>query len=124
VLIVMSDQWPRALLRAALREQGYDAVGTRNLTSALRIRRDEPERGPVQLIVVDQPALAGAGSQLNELLNRHRAPATLLLARSTQAIPEGNWAKIIRRPVSIADIVTAVESLIPLAPENRHPLDE
>ena len=87
VLVVMPDQWPRAMLRAALREKGYDAVGTRNLDSALRIRPDESERGPVRLIIVDQPALASAGDQLEKLLERHRAPLTLLLARSTQAAP-------------------------------------
>jgi len=123
VLIVMPDQWPRALLRAALREQGYDAVGTRNLDSALRVLPDEPERGPVRLIIVDQPALAGAADQLKQLLERHRAPSTLLLARNTQTSPKGEWAKILRRPLSIADAVTASEALIPLSPEDRHPID-
>ena len=125
VLVVMPDQWPRAMLRAALREKGYDAVGTRNLDSALRIRRDEAERGPVRLIIVDQPALASAGDQLEKLLERHRAPLTLLLARSTQAAPEGqgHWQKILRRPLSIADVVTASEALLPLSIEDRHSID-
>ena len=123
VLIVMPDQWPRALLRAALRERGYDAVGTRNLDSALRIRPDEFERGPVRLIIVDQPALTGDDNQMKQLLERHRAPATMLLSRSTQLIPEGGWRQILRRPLSIEDIVTASESLIPLDAEDRHPID-
>ena len=119
----MPDQWPRALLRAALRERGYDAVGTRNLDSALRIRPDEIERGPVRLIIVDQPALTGDGNELKQLLDRHRASATILLARATQPIPEGSWGRILRRPLSIEDIVTAAEALIPLSVENRHPVD-
>jgi|SRR5437868_7093950 len=123
VLIVMPDQWPRALLRAALRERGYDAVGTRNLDSALRIRPYEFERGPVRLIIVDQPALTGDDNQMKQLLERHRAPATMLLSRSTQLIPEGGWRQILRRPLSIEDIVTASESLIPLDAEDRHPID-
>jgi len=123
VLIVMPDQWPRALLRAALRERGYDAVGTRNIDSALRIRPDEFERGPVRLIIVDHPALAGDRDRLKQLLARHRAPATMLLARSTQPIPEGNWGKILRRPLSVEDIVAATGALIPLDAEDRHPID-
>jgi len=123
VLIVMPDQWPRALLRAALRERGYDAVGTRNLDSALRIRPDEFERGPVRLIIVDQPALTSDDNQLKQLLERHRTPASMLLARSTQPIPEGNWGKILRRPLSVEDIVTATGALIPLDAEDRHPID-
>jgi hypothetical protein len=119
----MPDQWPRALLRAALRERGYDAVGTRNLDSALRIRPDEIERGSVRQVIVDHPALAEDGNKLKQLLDRHRAPATMLLARSTQSIPEGSWGKILRRPLSIEDIVTASEALIPLDAEHRHPID-
>jgi len=119
----MPDQWPRAMLRAALREQGYDAVGTRNLNSALRILPDESARGPVRLIIVDQPALAGAGEQLEQFLKRHRAPSTLLLARSTQAAPAGHWGKILKRPLTIADVVGASEALIPLSPDHRHPID-
>ena len=119
----MPDQWPRALLRAALRERGYDAVGTRNLDSAPRIRPDEIERGPVRLIIVDQPALTDDGNELKQLLDRHRAPATILLARSTQSLPEGNWGKILRRPLSIEDIVTASQALVPLTVEDRHPID-
>ena len=123
VLIVMPDQWPRALLRAALRERGYDAVGTRNLDSALRIRPDEIERGPVRLIIVDQPALTGDATELTPLLERHRAPATILLARATQPVPIGGWQKILRRPLSIEDIVTASEALMPLDATDRKPID-
>ena len=122
VLVVMPEQWPRALLRAALRERGYDAVGTRNLDSALRVRPDEIERGPVQLIIVDYAALAD-GNTLKQLVDRHRAPATMLLARSTQPTPTGSWAKILRRPLTIEDIVTAAEALIPLDATDRHPID-
>jgi len=69
VLIAMPEQWPRALLRAALREAGYDAVGTRNLGTAQRTQSDEPDRGPVRLVVVDQSSLSGAHNKLRELLH-------------------------------------------------------
>jgi DNA-binding response OmpR family regulator len=123
VLIVMPDQWPRALLRAALREEGYDAVGTRNIDSALRIRPDEADRGPVRLVVVDQAALKGAADKLEQLLARYHAPSTLLLARPTLATPAGPWDRVLQRPVSVAEILNAAEKLVPLSPEDRHPLD-
>jgi len=123
VLIVMPDQWPRALLRAALRQEGYDAVGTRNIDSAFRIRSDEPDRGPIRLVVVDQAALKGAEGRLERLLARHNAPPTLLLARPTLAIPPGPWDLVLQRPVSVGDIVSAAQTLVQLSPEDRHPLD-
>jgi hypothetical protein len=124
VLIVMPEQWPRALLRAGLREIGYDAVGTRTLASALRISPDEPDRGPVRLVIIDQSVLgAGADAQLAELLARHRSPATILLARPTLAEPGGPWQRVLPRPVSVGEIVAAAQSSLPLSPEHRHALD-
>ncbi len=120
----MPDQWPRALLRAALREVGYDAVGTRRLTAALRTRPAEPGRGPVRLVIVDQPALGEASdAQLARLLALHGDPATILLARSAVAAPTGPWRRVLRRPMSVADVVGAVQALLPLPPEHRHAID-
>jgi CheY-like chemotaxis protein len=124
VLIVMPDQWPRALLRAALREVGYDAVGAGSLAAALRVRSVQPERGPVRLIIVDQHAHSGPNDeQLTRLLARHGEPATMLLARTAVAAPARVWQRVLRRPVSIAEIVTAVQTLLPLLPEAYRPLD-
>lgn len=53
----MPEHWPRALLRAALREAGYDAVGAPGLSGALRYRAAAPDRGPVRLVVIDRDAL-------------------------------------------------------------------
>jgi len=124
VLVVLPDQWPRSLLRAALRDVGYDAVGTRTMETALRVRAVDPERGAVRLVVVDQSALgSGGGAQLDQLLERHGAPATILLARTTAKAPAGPWQRVLRRPVSVADIVSAVQGLLPLPATDRHPLD-
>jgi DNA-binding response OmpR family regulator len=124
VLIVMPEQWPRALLRSALRETGYDAVGTRTLSSALRVPVTMPGRGPVRLIVVDQAALDGeAGDRLARLLASHGHPATMLLARSTSATPGGAWARVLQRPVSVDEISSAVQSVLPLPAEERRALD-
>ena len=121
----MLAQWPRALIRAALREAGYDAVGTQSLATALRIRPEDPERGAVQVVIVDQPALvaSNADSQLSALLTRHRNPVTILVARTTVGSPEGSWTRVMRRPVSVGEIVEAVQALRPLSPDKRHSVD-
>jgi DNA-binding response OmpR family regulator len=123
VLIVMPEQWPRALLRAALREAGYDAVGTRNLDTALRVRPEEPDRGRIWLVIVDQSAASGAELQLQRLLSLHGTPPTILLARPTLAAPEGPWQRVLKRPVSVDEMVTAVRESLPLTSELRHPID-
>src|SRR6266550_2328034 len=124
VLIVMPEQWPRALLRAALREAGYDAVGTRTLGTAMHVRPSEANRGPVRLLVVDQAALTEASTKhLEELLARLGAPETIFLARATVNAPTGRWSRVLRRPLSVQEIVNAVEALLPLPQEARHPID-
>jgi hypothetical protein len=124
VLLVMPAQWPRALLRAALREVGYDASGARDVDGASYQASDDPTRGPVRLIVIDQDALpAGDASRLETL--RQHAPAAdlLLLAPATRRPIEGPWRRVIRRPASMADLVQAIEAMLPLPPDVRRPLD-
>jgi hypothetical protein len=128
VLLVMPDQWPRALLRAALREAGYDALGAPGLSGALRYRPITADRGPVGVVVVDQAALGSEGEtpQLDALLRRHPGAMPVLLARATMPEPptdQPGWRMVIRRPASIADIVTTVARLLPLPPGAGRPLD-
>jgi hypothetical protein len=121
---VLPDQWPRALLRAALRDVGYDAVGTRTLETAQRLPDVDAERGSVRLIVVDQSALGeSTGPELEEIIARHAAPPILLLASATVEAPAGPWRRVLRRPVSVADIVAAVETMLPVPAAARRPLD-
>lgn len=130
VLLVMPDQWPRALLRAALREAGYDALGAPGLAGALRYRAVIPDRGPVAAMVVDQAALAkqGDAGRLEALLGRHPGAVPILLARATSIGPRSDspalaWRRVIRRPASIAQLVAAVEKTLPLPPGSPRPLD-
>jgi hypothetical protein len=130
VLLIVPEHWPRALLRAALRETGYDAVGAPGLAGALHYRATDPDRGPVRLLVIDQDALRApeAERELAALIDRHRGPALMLLAKggATPLPPvagETDWRRIVRRPASIAEVADAVRELLPLPPEGRAPLD-
>lgn len=127
----MPEQWPRALLRAALREIGYDALGAPGLAGALRYRAEVPGRGAVRLVLVDQAALQGdeAFPRLTTLLHRHENPPAILLARGApmprrpDKAEAGPWARVVRRPVSIDGIVAAVRDLLPLPPDSSRPVD-
>jgi DNA-binding NtrC family response regulator len=124
IVIVMPDQWRRALLRAALREAGYDAVGTRGLRQALLVPQSARERGPVRIILLDQDALGDADlPRLEALRERHDHPDVVFLARAMVRPPEGPWHRVLRRPISVADLVSAAESVLPLPPELRHAID-
>ena len=114
VLLVVPDQWHRALLRAQLRELGYDALGAPDLAAGLLYPALEPERGPVGLIVVDHGALTPFGDTLlPQLLARHGAPA-VLIAPAGVSPPGGPWVRVINRPVSIAEIARIVRELLPI----------
>jgi hypothetical protein len=123
ILLVMPDQWPRALLRAALREAGYDASGTRTLRMARHLAGPEEGRGPVGLVVLSRDAVAGVDRpHLDELRTLTGAPV-VLLAPALREVPDGPWAQVIQRPVSIGELVQAVERLLPLPAEARKPVD-
>lgn len=115
VLIVSPEQWPRALLRAELLEAGYDAIGSRTLSAALRYPRTEAGRGPVGLIIVDQAVVAReAPAVLERLVSKHAGSRCFLLARSSGALPAGSWDSVLRRPLSIRQVVEAVRRVLPI----------
>lgn len=124
ILLVIPSQWPRALLRAILRDAGYHALGTGGLSAARRFPTVEPGRDAVRLVVVDQDALPGPGSdELEQLLSQHPEAVAVLLAPVTRSTAEGPWQAIVRRPASVADVLAVVQSLVPLPPEARRPVD-
>jgi hypothetical protein len=130
VLVIDPEQWPRSLLRATLRERGYDAIGTRSVESALRLPASAPERGPVGVLIFDQHALRDVESETGRanataLLERYPSAATALLARVNVQPPmlSRPWTIILRRPITVEEIASAIEALRPLAPEAHKPLD-
>jgi hypothetical protein len=118
----MPDQWHRALLRAQLREQGYDALGAPDLAGSLLYTAAEPERGPVGLIVLDQQAVLDSDDRLLAmLLSRHGRPPSILIAPAGRPALPGDWRLVVTRPLSIADLVQHVSALLPPAPESERP---
>jgi hypothetical protein len=116
VLVVSPEHWARALLRAELRERGYDAFGQETVDDALLEQ-------PVALLVLDQAALAERVKLIDFLQSRLGRPPTLLLAQGMGAPPVGEWTRVLRRPLRIGDAVAAIEAVLPLPAEARHPLD-
>ena len=105
----------RAGIRAELRERGYDAVGARDTAGALRYARPDVERGPVGLVLVDQTALGNevAAGMLERLRARLSKPPVALIAPGNRAPAEGDWAAVLRRPISVGEIADFVERLMP-----------
>jgi hypothetical protein len=109
-------------LRAALRHEGYDALGARDLKEALSYSdEEEHERGPVRLIILDREVLEGHDSFLAELLERHRDALRLVLESAFYPPVQGPWQHVLRHPVSIADIVSTAQRVLPLPA--AHPMD-
>jgi CheY-like chemotaxis protein len=113
VLVVMQAQWPRALLLAALVEEGYDAVGASSLEEALSQPVQGAGREPVRLIVVDHH-ISRDDPHLQTLLQRHPEAKSLFLESafgSSQPEPPGHR---LRYPAFMGDVIQAVERLLPL----------
>ena len=119
----MPEQWPRALLRAALREVGYDAIGTRTVRGARTLLASGEERGPVRLILLDQDALTDDAQIELEKLRRTSSASLVLLAPATRRVSEGGWTGVLRRPLTVGELAQAIERLVPLSPAARRPID-
>ena len=108
-----------------MREAGYDAVGAAGLAFALRYGVDEPGRGRVRAVVVDSDAEpSGNASALRDLLEKHGHPAAILIASADRFAADSAWTLVLRRPLSVGDIVAAVQRLLPLPGDMRQPLDD
>jgi hypothetical protein len=123
VLLVTPDQWPRALMRAALREVGYDAVGTRSVGGAVHRAAPAPDRGVVGAVVIDQEAVGEDAGPIASLRQCAPDAAVVLLAPATRRVREGPWTRVIRRPVRVEEVVRLIEELVPLPASARRPLD-
>ncbi len=118
ILIVWDEHWPRALLRAQLIEEGYDAIGAPSFATAMRYQTVEPERGPVRAIIVDQALAEQRPPRTVEALRAlHPQAKVVLLARGFGPLPAGPWDRVVRRPVTIGQLVAVIKELVPLTPQ-------
>lgn len=115
VLIVSTEQWARAGLRAELRERGLDAVGVRDIPEALTQGHVQPGRGPVRMLVIEHDTLCDDvhAGMLVRVRARLGDPPMILLAHATRETPPGDWTLVLRRPVTIGELADAVLGLIP-----------
>lgn len=124
IVIILPEEWPRALLRVELRERGYDAVGAQGLEEAAAYASQNDQRGPVRLIVIDQTIVEAAEAGSLELLKHTLGTGTmLLLGRPGAKSPTGAWARVIGRPFHVGDVLRAVEEILPLATRTYVPID-
>ncbi|MBC7224665.1 MAG: hypothetical protein H5T59_10410 [Anaerolineae bacterium] len=111
-MLLVSGRWPeRALLRAALLEEGLEVIGARDLFDGLVWLEEEP----VRLAIVDLPC-RGQGALPTV---RERWPELLLLllsgpfagmgAEHLCALP---GVRMLRRPFSVAAVVRAACSML------------
>jgi hypothetical protein len=115
VLVVMQAQWPRALLLAALVEEGYDAVGASNLEEALSQPPVQAAgREPVRLLVLDHH-ISRDDPRLQTLLQRHPEAKTLFLESAFGSSQPEPPEHRLRYPAFMGDVIQAIQRLVPLA---------
>ena len=108
IWIIDVEQWPRALLRAELIERGFDAVGYVTVRDAID---SLPERRPDAIVV----ELRGQPIPLVERLPGIGVPVVIIGgAPDINDLPEGEWASVMRRPVSLGEIADRVATLFGL----------
>jgi len=108
-ILVVGREWKfRALLRAQLREEGYDALGFETLqdaeseaTGAAALIFDTSEASPTDW----QPVLQRLATQL---------PVVIVAGAPEEVNVPG--AKLLRRPLSLGDIVAVVRELASAGP--------
>jgi hypothetical protein len=113
--LVLSDPWERALLRAELRERGYEALAlpVPAAHDDAKLLAWELVSGHAHLIVVDDDSLPHEGLAAIAAPGHRPAPG-LLLTHAGRHVPEGPWLRVLHRPFRIGDIADTVERLAPL----------
>jgi len=105
-LLVVGADWKfRALLRAELRERGYDARGYESLAEAeAELASGEP---PAALLLA---LPAGESNQQQEQIARWALylPVILVVAGSEKKLPEAANIRVLRHPVRVEDVVATV----------------
>lgn len=113
VVWVVGRKWrARALLRAQLREEGYEALGMETAADALEALGRPGSSVPDVLFLDPRGGTLGPGEA--SLLGRIAAsppPEVLVLAGAGEECPVAH-AAVVRRPVSIAALVDRIRRLV------------
>src|SRR5262249_24518470 len=114
LLLVQPDDELRVLLRAELVERGYDAIGVPDVGLALEVPPLAPGRDAVRLILMEQ---SGADdTETERLLRQHPLARRWLLASAWTTERAGSpWQKVLRRPLTIEQVVREIERALPRA---------
>ena len=107
VVYVIAEDWAlRAGVRAELRERGIEALGMESASDAgIALAADEMP----DVMVLDAGAKAASEAAIQLLVER---VPTIFIASRTEAAEMPKSAKILHRPVRVAEIVSAVIELL------------
>lgn len=107
-IFVVGREWRfRTLLRAQLREQGYDARGFETLAEVAEALVSTPAPGLVVFDTTDSDA-AETAAHLREWAERL---PVLVIASAQEDVPPGA-ARVLRRPVSIGQVTELLDELL------------
>ncbi|MGH9813206.1 MAG: hypothetical protein ACRD4T_08730 [Candidatus Acidiferrales bacterium] len=108
-ILVVGREWKfRALLRAQLREEGYDALGFETLQDA------EGEVVGAAALIFD--TTDSAATDWQPVLQRLAAQLPTIVVSGTTEEVTVPGAKLLRRPLSLADIIGVVRELTSAGP--------
>ena len=108
ILVVGRDWKSRALLRAQLREEGYEALGFETLEHA------ESEAAGAAALIFDTSD--SPPSDWQPILQRLAAQLPVVVVAGASEEITLAPAQLLRRPVRIGDIITVVQKLTSAAP--------
>ena len=108
-ILVVGREWKfRALLRAQLREEGYEALAFETLQDA------EAERAGAAALLFDTTGFKPEEWQ-RQLAQLAATLPVVLVAAADERVDIAS-ARVLRRPVRLADIVSAVQEVINTRP--------
>ena len=113
VWIIDRQQWPRALMRAELIERGYEAIGFEGVDEALRAFRHRLYARP-QVIILELKDLADEEARIRALAGLGIPTIVLAGAAEEQRaiLREKRWTFILKRPVTLGQVVEEVEKAL------------
>jgi len=107
-IFVVGREWRfRSLLRAQLREQGYDARGFETLAEVA----DALVNAPAPALVVFDSTDSNATETAAHLHEWSGRLPVLVIAGAQEEVPPGA-ARVLRRPVSIGQVATLLAELL------------